>query len=407
MKLAEFSFRIKRKINIYYRRCARFIISLHKRDKSLIVYGGALDLFIDNAKHLFIYNNETMPTRRHVWLSNNDDVISQVRNLGFEAIKSSSWEGKRMMLNAGMVIYDNRIDEFSEHTLSQGAIRLELWHGVPYCKRIGKAKVNEDTPYVVTSKFKYKYLMEHVYGDYVLSPAKKSNVILSAAFEVPEDKLIISDYPRCRFMFMKDEQISEYIYKYENTYTQGVYEELQRLKDIKKVIYMPTFRDADRNYITKAIPDWDDFNHFCFDNNIIFYVKVHRVTPLPKGRDYSNIRFLDSFMDIYPVLGQFDILVTDYSSIMYEFALMKKPVVLYTFDMNEYISQSREIHQEFIDMIEKLDNADVFSGLKNLLMCELASLKKFPSKGYFDCQGSIDNLSLYITNNTIDSVKSN
>lgn len=400
MNFANLLFRLKRKTNIICRRCARFIIGLRKRDKSLIVYGGALDLFIDNAKHLFIYNNETMLSRHHVWLSNNDNVIRQIRALGFEAIKSSSKEGKKLMLNAGMVIYDNRIDEFSDHTLSQGAIRLELWHGVPCCKRIGKAKVNENTPYVVKSKFKYKYLMEHVYGDYVLSPAVKSNVILSAAFEVPEENLIISGYPRCRFMFMDNEQISDYIYKYESTYTQSIYEELISYKDKKKVIYMPTFRDADSEYITKAIPNWDDFNHFCNENNIIFYVKVHRVTPLPKERDYSNIRFLDSFMDIYPVLGQFDMLVTDYSSIMYEFALMKKPVVLYTFDINEYIRQSREIHQEFIEMIKILNNARTIDELQRYLSTHPSMLQKFPVKEYFDTAGDICNLSSFIISNT-------
>ena len=49
----KLSFRVKRKILNIKSNLLRAIVSLHKRDNNLIVYGGALDLFIDNAKHLY------------------------------------------------------------------------------------------------------------------------------------------------------------------------------------------------------------------------------------------------------------------------------------------------------------------------------------------------------------------
>lgn len=394
-------FRIERRMQAIYRGCLRVIIGMHKRDKNLVVYGGALDLFIDNAKHLFIYNSENMPSCRHVWLSRNEQIIRHIRDIGFEAVNSTTKEGKSLMRNAGMVIYDNRIDEFSDHTLSQGAIRLELWHGVPCCKRIGKARVNENDPFIIQSKFKYKYLMEHIYGDYVLSTSVISNNIFSAAFELPVENIIISGYPRCRFMFMNIEQISTYIYKYEDYYTQHLFEELKKQTGHKKVIYMPTFRDSDPNYITKAFPNWEEFNRFCIRNNIIFYVKVHRVTPLPQNRDFSNVKFLDSHLDVYPILGLFDILVTDYSSIMYEFALLNKPILLYTFDMEEYIRNSREIHQQFIDLIRKLNNVDNVGELETYLISEKIKQMSFPAHKYFDTPENFETLSSFIARSTL------
>ena len=379
--------RFKRKIIEYYLVLLRAIISTHKRDKKLIVYGGALDLFIDNAKHLFIINNQSMPQYRHVWLTRSNEVLERVRSLGFEAELSDSKIGRNILYHAGMVIYDNRIDEFASHNLASGAIRFNLWHGIPG-KRIGLIKTDPPKPYSLQSAFKYKYLMKHTYGDYVLTTSKNMVATMSAAFEVLSKDIIVSDQPRNHVFYMTPQELDGFLGKYGDEKEKRLYNELKNEKR-QKVIYMPTFRDADPEYIYKAIPDWDDFNSFLGCNNIVLYLKVHRVTPLPQGLNYSNIRVIDNSLDIYPILPLFDRLITDYSSIMFDYALMRKPIIIYDYDLESYVANSRNVFKSFRNLLKKLSEAKGYDELKRLMTKIDSTIERFPLLGRFTCVTSI------------------
>ena len=374
------------------------LIRLVPRKRNRIVYGGSLDLFIDNAKHLFILNNEQMPDVHHIWLSNNKNTLHQVQALGFCAVRSKSLKGLYLMLTARMIIFDNMINDFSYHTLSSGAIRLELWHGVPYCKHIGISRTDNPVPFQRKLAQRFNYMDEHLHGDICISPSEKARVIFSASFCIPIESIILSDYPRCRFLYMTSEEINNFVKQYEPISTQRLFSSINS-ETRKKVLYMPTFRDADPNYISKAIPNWAEFNEFLESNDILIYLKVHRMTPIPH-MSYSNIIILDNALDVYPIMPLFDMLITDYSSIMYEFALLHKPIVLYTFDMDLYIKYSRNIYSSFINQLKELSNVSDYKSLEYILSSPGKSIKPFPTDTYFDFANHIENLILFIKDNT-------
>lgn len=386
--------RIRKKMQRYYEVLLRAIISLHKRDGYLIVYGGALDLFIDNAKHLFIINNQTMPQYRHIWLTRSNEVLIRVRSLGFEAELSDSKIGRSILYHAGMVIYDNRIDEFAGHNLASGAIRFNLWHGIPG-KRIGLINSDPPEPYVVTSNFKDRFFNSHIYGDYVLATSYSLSATMSAAFQVPVEKVIVADQPRNYTLYMNCVELEQYVYKYEDDRGIKMFNELKE-ESRQKVIYMPTFRDADPQYIYKAIPQWDDFNRFLKDNNIVLYLKVHRVTPLPKKLNFSNIRVLDNKIDIYPLLPLFDRLITDYSSVMFDFATLRKPIIIYDYDLDEYVRESRKVLNEFINLLKSLTEAKNLGELLELLTLPDESICCLPLNRYVQYPGDIERLQVNI-----------
>lgn len=57
---------------------------------------------------------------------------------------------------------------------------------------------------------------------------------------------------------------------------------------------------------------------------------------------------MDKDIDIYPLLSSTDVLITDYSSIYYDYILLhNKEVIFYTFDINEYLSECRDFVIDF------------------------------------------------------------
>lgn len=153
---------------------------------------------------------------------------------------------------------------------------------------------------------------------------------------------------------------------------------------------MPTFRDKKPNYIDEAIPNWKELDEVLKKNNNILYLKVHRMTPTPKGEALSNIVILDNSLDIYPLLPLFDCLISDYSSIMSDFGLLKRPVVLYAYDLDDYISHSRPVFKRFWDVYERLSILKSFDDLKSLISNKELPASYFPVDTYYDCPQDIE-----------------
>ncbi len=73
--------------------------------------------------------------------------------------------------------------------------------------------------------------------------------------------------------------------------------------------------------------------------NAFFILKLHPfVSKLYENKNFSNIVFYESQSDIYPILKYTDILITDYSSVYFDFLLIDKPIVFFDYDYEEYSS---------------------------------------------------------------------
>lgn len=124
----------------------------------------------------------------------------------------------------------------------------------------------------------------------------------------------------------------------------------QIIKKTKNILYAPTFRDIDRNTILNAKFDLQRLNNFLKKFSAIFLIKFHPIIKLEKNlQKYSNIFFVSPNTDIYPLLKYVDILVTDYSSIYFDFLLLDKPIIFFPYDFEKYISKDRELYFNYND----------------------------------------------------------
>lgn len=210
----------------------------------------------------------------------------------------------------------------------EGQVYLNTWHGTPL-KHMGRKIKNEpDAPGNVMKNF--------VEADYIMFPNEYTcrHMIEDYMLEgICDSQIIFSGYPRNEAFF--DEQSRNEIRKRVCKARESIY------------VYMPTWRESmDGNKSQQILKLMDGE---LYDNEVL-YAKLH---PLAKGSiDFSmfaHVREFPSEYETYEFLNIADCLITDYSSVFYDFAVTGRKIVLYTFDEDAYL-RDRGLYTELEEL---------------------------------------------------------
>ncbi len=231
-------------------------------------------------------------------------------------------------------------------TKKKDQILIETWHGTPL-KKIGLDSTIEGNPLASQKKSHKMYLKDSRDYDYFVSPSAFCTKVFTTAFGLDrlhkEHILIESGYPR-----------NDYLLTHKPKDAVRIREELHIPKDKKVILYAPTWRD---NQHTLGVGNTLDIEkHFTkFMENIIddyvIIVRLHYLIASQvdlsryEGRvfNYSN---LDDVNLLYVIS---DILITDYSSVFFDYANLHRPILFYMYDLEEYRTQIRDF---YIDLEE-------------------------------------------------------
>ena len=219
--------------------------------------------------------------------------------------------------------------------------------------------IENESPKIVRGKVR----SEARRWNYLISPNKYSYDIFKRAFEY-KNKILNSGYPANDIFYSED--INQKMLKIKS--------ELGIDNNKKIILYAPTFRDLERdskgNHCFNLEIDLDSL-YDNFKEDYIILLRLHYVI--------SNILEIDSklkefvkdvsnFDDVHELCLISDILITDYSSVFFDFAHTKKPILFFTPDFNEYES-TRGL---YLDIKRDLPGPllynmnDLTDGIKNL-----------------------------------------
>src|SRR5699024_8960112 len=137
--------------------------------------------------------------------------------------------------------------------------------------------------------------------------------------------------------------------KYQTRKSQAITNKIQEYKNT--YIYVPTWRKAQNRFIPPPELEWEKINTQIKKNQSLLLVKLHPYTEACKEKDnnnLSNIIFLESDIDIYEILPQTDTLITDYSSVYFDYILLKsKKIILFPHGDKQHKQYARELSYSY------------------------------------------------------------
>ncbi|BCN32547.1 CDP-glycerol glycerophosphotransferase family protein [Anaeromicropila herbilytica] len=321
---------------------------LTPRNKSIWLLGSSFGKsFSGNPKYLFLYLNQYQKDNvRAIWISRDKKIVDFLNNKGYEAYDAKSFYGIFYCLRAKVYIFDNYSKDIS-FWLSGGAKKINLWHGV------GLKKINYDNIFDTVRHPKNKWERFKTYlrrmsdekpNHYILATSKMMADIFASAFQTTDKQILTCGYPRNDIMFESD---------FKNIYNDTEEIALQYMKEQRKegkynVLYMPTFRPTEQEFF--SIMDLNAFNNYLCDNNIVFYTKLHPKSKLKTQfgeLQYSNIYDISADVDVYGLFHEVDVLVSDYSSVFFDYLMCDRPIILFPYDYSTFLKNTREFYFDY------------------------------------------------------------
>lgn len=296
--------------------------------------GGAL---IDNVKYAFLDCVRHFPDLQGFFLTHDEAQRDLLARQNLPVLLFPEPEAVQICARASVVVSDDFWwrSHSPVHALLEGAKTFQLWHGIPL-KAIGFPEIESS---VNMTQQKAEYLRANYSGyDAVLStsPYFTEHAFARAfgANDFPE-----LGYPRNDGMLRPPD-------KYDMLNVDAaLYGELrQRRKEGWRVaFYMPTFRDTGGDPFTDGALTPEKLVAFAQRNKIIFVCKFHPYVSARIASNDPHVRVCASHTDPYPMLRLADALVTDYSSIYFDYLLLKRPIVFFQYDHEAYVTKNREL----------------------------------------------------------------
>ena len=284
--------------------------------------------FSDNPKYIYLYLLKLQADFKYVWVLNNpppdEPELAQAKLVRFRTLGYIF-----QLATAKYWIINSHLNPRLKPR--QDTVYIQTWHGTPL-KKIALDIPGQDWQ-------KAAWLKDAAHWTYFISPSRKLDRIFCGAFGLAERKILPLGYPR------NDIFSDPYL-------QQRARQRLAKLAlpDAKKVLlYAPTFRDFQGTF---ELPfDLESLANALQDKYVLL-LKMHPNIKKLIGDDYRDfVRNVSAYPDIQELMLVADILLTDYSSVMFDFALTGKPIILYPYDYESYARDLRGFYFDYEQIV--------------------------------------------------------
>ncbi|MGE7835950.1 bifunctional glycosyltransferase/CDP-glycerol:glycerophosphate glycerophosphotransferase [Viridibacillus arvi] len=282
--------------------------------------------YADSPKYIYEYMVKHYPEYEFIWSFNeiNHDIPGNAKQ-----VKRLSLAYYYHMATAKYWV--NNMRQPLHLQKREGNVFLQTWHGTPLKKLV--FDMNE--VYSANPKYKQQFYEQSRLWDYLIAANSYSSDIFKSAFKF--DKVMLEDgYPRNDTLYINNN--SDYITKMKT--------KLNIPLDKKVILYAPTWRDDEfyepGKYKFNLKFDLQKLQEKLGDEYVIL-LRMHYFIADDLNIDgyegfVYNMSKYDDIAELYLIS---DILITDYSSVFFDYSNLRRPILFYTYDLEKYRDQLR------------------------------------------------------------------
>jgi CDP-ribitol ribitolphosphotransferase / teichoic acid ribitol-phosphate polymerase len=204
---------------------------------------------------------------------------------------------------------------------------VQLWHASGAFKTVGYSRIGKPggpSPYSRNHK---NYTHAIVNGQHDVP-------FYAEAFGLPEDRVLPIGIPRMDRFFDPAQRAAG---------REMALREFPAIEGRSVMLFAPTFRGGGPRsaYYDYDRIDWSALHALCVAKDAVTIVKMHpyvrEAPPIPRRLRDRIIDGSRAAIDVNDLLFSVDLLITDYSSIVFEFSILQRPMLFYAYDLEEYV----------------------------------------------------------------------
>ena len=307
-----------------------------KIDDDLLIFGAYQGkAFMGNTKYLFLYLSE-FSDYECIWVSRSKEVVRELREMGFNSLYAFTFKALSKLRKARCVFMTHGKGDVLPIKFSKKTKLIFTYHGNPI------KKVGFDSPTLSNNRYDAKVLdLFSKEISYIVVSSEDEKRKMETAYRIPIERIIVTGYTRHDFLSNRtDEEIK--IFKKRL----GLPEEIKNI-----ILYGPTFREEKIAKMPFSKTNMIELDNFLKESNSILIFKAHPGVNEIATIDLDNIIIPDSYLDPQELLLASDVLIFDYSSIMFEFLLTgNKPVISFPYDL-EFYKKERGLYYDYLKFI--------------------------------------------------------
>lgn len=301
-----------------------FIFSFSKINCRKIIFETGNGKVEGNPYAIYSYMKEHFPNDyRMIWFVKRGTDISKLDKQ--DVVYYRTWKYFKELSSAKFWIRSHSVGSLLKK--KQGQIYLQVWHGGGAYKKVGYDITNDE----------YRPPMAHVREwDYYIASDPYNGVVIQTATGYDKEVIVLG-LARSDEIINMDKSVVNDLKKRilgEDAFTAK-----------KVILYAPTFRDQDlaKKQLSLPIDELQTLSDY------IILVRLH---PWVKGLIdqeslASNMINVSDYGDVQDLLLISDCLITDYSSVIFDYGLLERPMIFYTYDYDDYMKERSGFYLDF------------------------------------------------------------
>nr|WP_217586474.1 CDP-glycerol glycerophosphotransferase family protein [Lentibacillus saliphilus] len=287
--------------------------------------------YSDNPRAIYEYLMKYYPKYDMYW-SVDGRYVKTFKEKNIKYVKRFSIRWLFLMTRATYWISNSRLPLWISKP--RNTVYVQTWHGTPL-KLLAADMEEVHMPNTNTETYKQNFLKESSKWDFLIAPNAYSREIFKRAFQF-DKKMINSGYPR-----------NDYLINANNIENINAIKRLLKLPPDKKIIfYAPTWRDnqfySKGKYKFELQMDLDLLKKELGTEYIVVLRLHYLVAETLDLKAFQGFVYdFSSHEDIRDLYLISDILITDYSSVFFDYANLKRPIIFFVYDIEDYRDQIR------------------------------------------------------------------